>query len=202
MAISQKDETLLMWFFERGVASFWRSTQGAMLERAHSRAFDSSGQRIPPSAAWSNGATLRVREHREESSYLPDEEDLLRVARVSRRLRLVCSAEPAAEQALRIYYGPDGARGARSDHGRIFSLYPVTDAGQAFIRADLEKHPDREDDSPDDRILAEHQVQLVEPTEKRGTMLALMHAQAEARLRRAWAAWEASEVRRVEARAS
>jgi hypothetical protein len=201
MGISQKDETLLMWFFERGVAAFWRSTQGAMLERAHNRAFDSEGMRVPSSSAWSAAASLRVREHREEASYLPDEEDLLRVARVSRRLRAVCSADPAAEQALAIYYGPEGARSARSDHGRIFSLYPVTDAGQAFLRADLEKHPDREDGATE-RLLAEHQVQAVEPTEKRRTLLALMHAQAETRLRRAWAAWAATEERRAEARAS
>lgn len=196
MKVSHKDEVLLMWFFERGVTTFWRSTQGAMLERAHALAYDSSGHRIPSSDAWSTGATLRVREHQEEAGYMPEDESLMRVAHVSRRLRLLGARDSAAGHALEAYYGRAGARWARTDQGRLFALYPLTTSGEAFVRADIAKRPDRDDDAHE-RILAEVQVQSVEPNDQRAELLAAMRGQSERLLGRAYAAWAATETRAV-----
>lgn len=193
MAITRKDEDLLMWFFERGVCTFWRSTFGTMLERTQALAYDSNGRRIPKSTAWSSGAELRVRERRQEASYEPDDHDLLRVARVSRRLRLVAACDPAAERALEAYYGAEGARCARADPGRIFALYPLTKAGERFVRDDVAKRPESADDAHG-RLLAEVQLQQIAPTPQRRELLARIHTQAERLLASAWNAWVAIEV--------
>jgi hypothetical protein len=201
MGISRKDADLLVWFFERGVTVFWRSTFGTMLERAYACAYDSEGRRVHSSDAWSAGATLRLRENRHESSYVPEETDLLRAAQVSRRLRIVSATDPAAERTLEAYYGRAGARWAQMDQGRIFSLYPLTSAGERFVRADILKRPER-DLSAHDRILAEVQVQLVAPTDERRAILARIHTQAEKQLAHAWATWRAAEPRAATAGAA
>jgi len=192
MGILRKDEDLLIWFFERGVSVFWRSTFGNMLERAQALAYDSEGRRIPTSEAWTTGAELRVRERRQEASYEPEDADLVRAARVSRRLRWVQQADPAAEQTLEAYYGRAGARWARTDQGRMFALYPLTPAGEKFVRGDIAKRPDSEA-TAHERLLAEVQVQLVAPTQQRRELLARIHTQSERRLNAAWDAWRVTE---------
>jgi hypothetical protein len=201
MGISQKDEALLIWFFERGVPAFWRSTQGTMLERAHSHAYDSAGHRIPRPSAWSSGNMMRPRQVHQEASYEPEEEDLIRVARVSRRLRIVRAKDARAEQTIEAYYGGTGARWNGTDQGRIFALYPLTAAGERFVRAEMARRPGRLV-SPHDGLLEELQLQAVAPTEQRRELFALIRTEADACLRRAWDAWDSSAISPAVARAS
>lgn len=192
MSISRRDEDLLTWFFEEGVGLFWRSPLGPALERQGALGFDSRGRRVGKPQPWTRAATSAHRHRPVEASYLPDDDELFRAAAVSRRLRRVGAVDRAAEQTLETYYGGLGARWARTSFGRIFALYPLTDAGATLVREEQSARPDLEL-LPHEHIAAQWRAQRMQPTQSRRERCALIHAEAERRLFSAWRAWRAAD---------
>ena len=189
--IGRRDEDLLIWFFEEGIGSFWRSPLGATLERQGTLAYDAEGNRVPKPVPWSLAATIAYRHRAPEASYLPDEDVLLRAASVSRRLRKVAEIDTRAGQTLEIYYGGIGARHAPGREGRLFALYPFTDAGAQLVENDLLERADRST-LPHERIARAIEAERRHSTEERREALARMRAQAQRRLSEAWRAWIAT----------
>jgi len=186
--IGRRDEDLLIWFFEEGIGAFWRSPLGSALERQSALAYDGSGHRVPKPTPWTWAATIAYRHRAPEASYLPDEDVLLRAASVSRRLRRVCESDSRAAQTLEVYYGGIGARFAPGREGRLFALYPLTEAGARVC----EEGGDQPSLLPHERIARAIEAQLRMPTPERREVLARVRAQAELRLRDAWRAWQAT----------
>ena len=189
--ITRREEDLLIWYFEEGIGAFWRSPLGASLERQGALAYGGDGRRIAKPAPWTNQATIAHKHRPAESSYMPDEDALLRAASVSRRLRKVAEADAAAEQTLEAYYGAVGARWSRSSVGRVFAIYPLTEAGARLVRDDFVLSPSCEA-LPHERLAAALEAQRAHPTPERREQLARVHAQAERRLATAWRLWRAS----------
>lgn len=186
--MNRRDEDLLIWFYEEGMGAFSRSPLGVALERQGRLAFDENGRRIPKAAAWTHAADVAHRHRPGEASYMPDETLLLRAASVSRRLRKVAALDARAEQTLEVYYGFIGARWARSTEGRLFSLYPLTEAGARLVLDDIAAQRDAAA-LPHERVAHALCAQKAAPNEARRELLARMRNQAERRLLDAWRVW-------------
>ena len=186
--MGRREEDLLTWFFEEGIGAFWRSPLGPTLERQAALAYDAEGHRVPKPVPWTLAATIAYRHRAPEASYLPDEDLLLRAASVSRRLRRVAEVDRRAAQTLEVYYGGIGARWATGKEGRLFGLYPLTDAGARLVAEDMR---DRDDRSAlaHERIARAIEQQRREPNEARAEALTRMRAQAHRLLADAWRAW-------------
>jgi hypothetical protein len=189
--IGRRDEDLLIWFFEEGIGAFWRSPLGSALERQSALAYDGEGHRVPKPAPWTLAATIAYRHRASEASYMPDEDLLLRAASVSRRLRRVAESDARAAQTLEVYYGGIGARFAPGKEGRLFALYPLTDAGAHLCQDESARDATRAL-LPHERIARAIEEQRRRPTDERRDLLARVRAQAERRLTDAWRAWQAT----------
>ncbi|MEJ7727626.1 MAG: hypothetical protein WKG00_00245 [Polyangiaceae bacterium] len=190
--MNRRDEDLLIWFYEEGIGAFSRSPLGVALERQAALAFDEAGRRIPKATAWTHAADIAHRHRPGEASYMPDETLLLRAASVSRRLRRVAAANARAEQTLEVYYGFIGARWARSTEGRLFALYPLTEAGARLVLDDIGVQRDATA-LPHERISHALSAQRSAPSEARREQLARMRSQAERRLVESWRVWRETE---------
>lgn len=181
--IDRRSEADLIWYFSEGSRIFSRSTFGGMLEHAEVMSFDSSGERIPrpDRSAWN---VVPIAHTRQEPSYTPDDTALVRLAGVSRRLRLLRREDAIVLQA---YYGDIGERWARTKIGRLFALYALTDAGQAYYDEVAQNDPEHV--RADERIASLAELQRRAPTSVRKRLLAAMHSQAERLIARAWDAW-------------
>jgi hypothetical protein len=188
--ITRRETQLLDWFFERGDSLVYRSSFGTMLERQHAYGYAEDGRRVPK--ALRNGDGLRIKKKRQldEASYMPDEDDLLRVAEVSRRLERVRSVDPDAALALTAYHGDLGARWSHVGSGRLFALYPLTHEGQQFLAHDAADWPGR--GGPFERLALELAAQRTAPTAERAMLLARIHGQAENLIAKAWRLWSAT----------
>jgi hypothetical protein len=124
------DAAEVQFFFGEGSYLFGKSTFGDQLERASIVAFDSRGNRIPPpvAGAW----YVPIKHTASEPSFEPIAQDVVRVARVSRRLRKLPDAHAAV---LHAYYGNVGARWSGTKPSRLFALYPLTSSGAAALAA-------------------------------------------------------------------
>ena len=163
---------------------FSRSMFGGMLEHAEVMGFDSSGQRIPrpDRSAWN---VVPIAHTQQEPSDTPDDEALVRLASVSRRLRHLGREHALVLQA---YYGDIGERWARTKAGRDFAVYALTDAGQPNY--DEAARKDTEHVRADERIAALAELQRRAPTGARKRVLFEMHQQAMRLIAAAWDAWE------------
>jgi len=166
---------------------FSRSTLGGMLERASIMSFDSEGERIPrpDRSAWN---VVPIAHTREEPSYTPDDVALVRLARVSRRLRVL---ERDHALVLQAYYGDIGARWARTKAGRIFAVYALTETGQAWC--DETARRDGEYVRADERIAALAEAQRRAAEGERRRALRAMHEEAMELIGAAWRAWKEAE---------
>jgi hypothetical protein len=191
-SMNRRDEDLLIWFYEEGIGAFSRSPFGVALERQAALAYGEDGRRIPKATAWTHAADVAHRHRPGEASYMPDETLLLRAASVSRRLRRVAAADPRAEQTLEVYYGFIGARWARSTEGRVFALYPLTEAGARLVLDDIGAHRDAAA-LPHERIAHALCAQRASPSQERRELLARMRTQAERRLLESWRVWRETE---------
>lgn len=178
MTKQHRDDPDLLWYFYEGERAFRYVSFGALLEKADVFSHDSNGERIPvlPANDWS---VMHVQVTASEPSYTIDDEDLVRVAHVSRRLRYL---RPPNAMILRVYYGDIGARWSKTRAGRLFSLYALTDAGQSWL---AKERP--ENMRADERIGG---FAKGPPTPERTAALLAMHTQAKTLLAKASDAWE------------
>ncbi len=150
------DESNLEWYLGAGTTEFFRSSSGGMLERAKAfspnRAHDEQGKLLddkydrrtarPDRRKFlvARGADMQEVDARPTAEVQtsggtePSIKVLMRYALVSRRLARVDERSIQAGQVLRTYYGDAGARWGRTKHGRIFSLYGSTPAGEALVK--------------------------------------------------------------------
>ena len=127
--MTPSEESDLIFFLGEGAGLLGKSLFGDQLERARNSAFDSEGKRIPLQDR-SEWGVVQPKHQRNEPSYTPDERDVIRIARASRRIRAM--AEPQA-RVLAVYYGNVGYRWKGTKVTQLFSLYPMTEAGQAAL---------------------------------------------------------------------
>jgi hypothetical protein len=182
--IDPRSEQDLIWYFSEGSQMLSRSTLGGMLARAEQFGFDSTGARIPSCErhAWN---VVPITHHAEEPSYTPDDYALVRLGRVSRRLRELRRDDAIVLQA---YYGDIGARWARTKAGRIFALYALTETGQAYCIEQARKDPEHV--RADERIASLANQQRRTPNGRRKRMFVEMHQQATKLLSHAADAWK------------
>lgn len=128
-----RDRDLLLWFFEHGADLCARSSFGALLDRQHALAYDSTGRRVPRADPWTYARSVGFRHRPTDDSYDIDDA-VLAAASISRRLRLLAAATPAAADALDAYFGARGAVAARTRFGRLLALVPLTPTGAALVR--------------------------------------------------------------------
>lgn len=184
--IDPQSEGDLIWYFAEGSRMFSRSTFGGMLDRAELYGFDSEGRRIPR-PEWNAWNVVPVAHHAEEPSFTPDDYALMRLGRVSRRLQRLGRDDAVVIQA---YYGDIGARWSRTKAGRIFALYALTEAGQAYCTEAARTDPEYV--RPDERIGRLADLQRRKPEGRRRRQLAQMSEQAAELLVRASDAWRAT----------
>ncbi len=127
--MTPSEEADLVFYLGEGAGLLGKSLFGDQLERARNMAFDSNGNRIPRHDR-SEWGVVQPKHHRSEPSYTPDERDVIRIARGSRRLRAM--SEPMA-RVLAVYYGNIGSRWKGTKVTQLFSLYPMTEAGQVAL---------------------------------------------------------------------
>lgn len=171
IGIAPRHESELRWFFGEGqTAVDGGSTFGSMLARAelfsrhaaqtYAHAHGYTIHPSPEAVRGKSGAVIGYRdgetvaitaEVRAPGGYTPDDEDLEKYARVSRRLLAMRRQHgPALAVALECYYGPLGERwragpeamlAARSSDpskspGAVAALYHLTPAGQRLLDAE------------------------------------------------------------------
>jgi hypothetical protein len=188
--ISRNDAADLLWYFSEGISTFERSPFGGMLERASVLSCDSDGEPIPTQDP-SEWHVAPVKHQPAEPSYTPELETMVRVARISRRLSTIERADRLISTTLATYYGDLGARWAATPLGRLAAIYGLTDSGDSYLREVL-KH-DTTHVRPDDRIALLFIVSKDSKTSPDGQRCALIHAQAQTLLARAWKGWNDSE---------
>lgn len=181
---AQRDLLDLEWMLGVGITRFMRSTLGDMLARAELFGHDEHGRRITRNRdPW---ATMLVKRQSSEPSYTPDDRDLERFARASRRLLRVAEADHVAFVVLSHAYGNPGAR-----WGKAASLFPLTDSGQKIVEAHRRKFP-MLDMRPDEIVANDISVQLTQPNDIRRKRHERMRLEADALLVRAHAAWRSA----------
>lgn len=126
----------------------------------------------------------------EGSGYVPSHDALDRYAKVSRWLGLVAEHSNAAVEVIRTYCGEVGARWARTRHGRIMALYPLTPAGKKLVSMGLEGGKQEVQLSAAERIGVHAELERLQPQERRRLLLDAAHEQAEAYLAAAAGIWD------------
>lgn len=165
MRMPLEDESNLQWTLGMGETAFSRSTFGSTLDLAKlmsaRHAYDEQDHRLDdkydrrprviPDREFQVAQGAVMQDHdarprppkRQESGYEPDHKTLMTFAGVSRKLAHVDAVSLQAGRVLRWYYGDEGARWGKTKHGRIFSLYSHTPAGEALVEKieAIEKSP-------------------------------------------------------------
>lgn len=209
---SPADAAALDWYFGPGQAAFERSTFGAMLEAAEREAYvtrtcaNCTAGIIDATGAWCdrcNGTgsvpvrkprrgaepTVRVTRHREEVGFEPEDWQLRRYARVSRRLDAL---NPTDVAVLAAYHGDQGARWGATKRGRLFAVYALTKAGARLLRAAQRRTTADLGLSASDSLGVVADVNDTQPKAERRADLAEARIEAERMLTAAWTAWCAS----------
>lgn len=192
--LSIRDENDLSWFFRQTL--YERSTMGYLLERA--KLFDLQAPAAPP---WptivdgeivygENEVTARpTAETREQSGHVPDDQELIRFAHVSRRIMQLKQRATVSADVLEAYLGSSGERWALTKQGRIVAVYAHTATGKKLVRHSLEQNAKsgaKLDLSPAERIEV---IVLGKADTGRREALARALREAEALLRAAICAW-------------
>lgn len=124
--LTPSDAADLDFYFGVGLGSIKRSIMGDMLSHAESFYIAPSVRR--KSTEITARPTAEVRPH---GGYDPDELDILRYGRVSRRLG---TCPTIVQRTLECWHGDLGARFARLSCGRYAALVHLTPTGQTLIR--------------------------------------------------------------------
>ncbi len=133
----------------------------------------------------------------ESEGYVPDDYTLTRFAIISRRMSIVENLSAEAARTLAAYHGDQGERWARTERGRLFAIYSLTESGKALALRAAE-HAECLSLSYCDRIAFMAELQRKEPKPWRGQLLAGASREAAALYQAAVLIWKASKPRRRE----
>jgi len=131
--IPLKDEIDLHWYLSVGISSFYHSSQGRQLERAHAFKYSSTGE---PIAVPSKNGYYFIHVPKEDRNPSVEFDVVLldRFGRVSRRLLQLERHDALATRLVEVYYGDEGARWAhQAAPGRLMCLYPYTASGMRYL---------------------------------------------------------------------
>lgn len=184
-----RDSIDIEWFLSTGISTFYHSSQGRQLERAHAFRYTSSGE--PIGIPEKNGYFyIHVPAEDRNPSVEFDPVLLDRFGRVSRRLLQLERVDPTAMRLVELWYGDEGARWAHQPApGRLMCLYPYTQSGRRYLmmQGPVEGLRDAE------RLA---NCELLHKTQGSHTKLVKhMRCEAGELLIRMWKAWEDSEPR-------
>lgn len=192
---SIKDEADLLWYHGLGQTCFERSTFGGMLDRAAT--FDTGNAHWPKCPVFNDNGdvighesaiTARpTAETKEITGHAPDDEALIRYARVSKQMMRVERRDALASKVLEFLFGDLGARWATTEHGRNGALYHLTVKGIALIDTDNKRSSLQL--PPDARIWSICTVNQKQPKQERSTALAVCRLQAAKLEMQARAVW-------------
>lgn len=134
----------------------------------------------------------------DEEGWCPDDEALIRYARVSKRLDRLSEG---AFEALQLFYGDRGCRWASTIQGRLLALYALTPAGGKLAARGITQQM-RETMGElglrlDEAIANECEAQRMTPTETRKKQLASAREQAARLLEAASVEWLATGLART-----
>lgn len=192
--LSPKDEADLTYYL--GQTTFGRSPMGGMLEAAANVYRDSEGHVVPRAESWRH---MAVKGGYEASGYEPDDRELRTFARAARRLTMAREVSPLGHHVLSVYYGHPGARWAREPLGRVWSLTPLTHAGQGRVKVLTTRRRERGQPTSlldaAEQLAEENALQRLQPTEERATLLRRLGNQAEELLREGRWAWFSAGIR-------
>ena len=136
MRIPIRWEIDVTWYLSVGISSFYHSSQGRQLERAHAFRYTSGGS--PIAVPDKNGVGywfMHVPAEDRNPSVEFDPVLLDRFGRVSRRLLQLERVDPTAARLVELWYGDEGARWAhQANPGRLMCLYPHTKAGMRYLQ--------------------------------------------------------------------
>ena len=93
-------------------------------------------------------------------------------------------------EVLRRYYGDTGARWGRTSKGRVFSIYPLTSAGQRLLKRTRRDGDDQVTLTDCERLGVQADLQKSQPKQDRGALLVQADEQARALLEAAAEEWE------------
>lgn len=191
--LNYRDVSDLEWALGVGATRFQRSTFGAQLDAAQNARWGADGRAIR--VTWDRWTTMTVRHQHAPASYTPDDRELERFARVSRRLLAVSRTDALAHRVLELYYGDSGARWSHQQGvGQVAAIYPLTATGRALARQLRSARsggggPDMRDD---ELIASDVTVQIVNRNELRAKRHEKMRREADELLVRAARAWVAA----------
>lgn len=133
MRIPLRDQIEIEWYLSMGTSTFFHSSQGRQLERAHAFRYTSSGEAI--AIPEKNGYYyIHIPAEDRNPSVTFDPTMLDRFGAISRRLLHLERHDPLAARLVEIYHGDEGCRWAhQANPGRLMCLYPYTAAGQRYL---------------------------------------------------------------------
>ena len=176
----------LLWYYGAGVASFYHSNAGHILDRAQLYATDDSVA-IPVRDKW---RYMHVPKEDRTPSCELDPVRLDRYGRISRRMLAVERYDSHAARCFELYYGDEGARWARQPPpSRLISLYSATIVGATYLR----NTPTVEGIRPTERLANVEVLCKTASTPTRRSLVKRLRVQAAELMVRMWRAWDATE---------
>jgi hypothetical protein len=212
-SIGGRDEAWLTKFF--GNARAERSPAGAILDLAELYSYHEPVERPDYGEDPPAGIELLERldaqptkESREASREGPDDEALIVLGVVSRRLSVVRKVDPLSYTVLSAFYGDAGAVHARGDYGREAALVPYTKAGQRLARIGARKsRGSKRKATKEEHVQGEMTVAIARARSglaqagagEEGALIARGLSEARDLLARAARAWNSTAPRRISA---
>lgn len=131
MRIPIKSELDLLWYYGEGIAGFYHSSTGHILDRCQLFASGDSVA-VPIRDGW---RYMHVPKEDRIPAVEPDYKALERFGRISRRMLAIERLDSHVARCFELYFGDEGARWARMPPpSRLISLYSATHTGATYLR--------------------------------------------------------------------
>jgi hypothetical protein len=175
----------LLWYYGEGIAGFYHSSTGNILDRCQLFASGDSVA-IPVHDGW---RYMHVPKEDRIPVTTFDPVKLERFGRISRRMLAVERLDSHVARCFELYFGDEGARWARQPPpSRLISIYTATHSGATYLR----NTPTVEGIRDTERLANVEVLCRLKATPQRRGLVKRLRTESAELLVRMWRAWDAS----------